>query len=159
MSEEMTQASQVSTAEGYRAATTQLKERMIECGGVVGEEADQLLPLKHQFGDGCYVRELSAPAGIFAVTKIHKKAHPFFLMKGEVTVLTEDGSQRITAPYYGMTPAGTQRVVYTHSETQWGTVHATELTDLDEIENQIIAKTFDELEISEPEATKIEESE
>lgn len=159
MSEEVTQAGQVSSTERYRAAATQLKERMIECGGVVGEELDQILPLKHQFGDGCYVRELSAPAGIFAVTKIHKKAHPFFLMKGEVTVLTEDGSERIKAPYYGMTPAGTQRVVYTHSETQWVTVHATELTDLGEIENQIIAKTFDELEISEPEATKIEESE
>ena len=155
----MTQTSQVSTTEGYRAATTQLKERMIECGSVVGEELDQLLPLKHQFGDGCYVRELSAPAGIFAVTKTHKKAHPFFLMKGEVTVLTEDGSQRITAPYYGMTPAGTQWVVYTHSETQWVTVHATELTDLDEIENQIIAKTFDELEISEPKAMKTEDTE
>ena len=137
----------VATTEDFRAATVRAQEAIIRNGGVVGEELDQLLPLKHQWGDGCYVRELSAPAGTLAVTKIHKKAHPFFLMKGDVTVLTENGSKRITAPYYAITPAGTQRVVYTHTETQWVTVHATELTDLEEIEDEIIAKSFEEIDM------------
>ena len=156
MNEQQDNTTEVSTTEAFRAATAELQATMASNGALVGEELDQLLPLKHMHGDGCYVRELSAPAGIVAVTKIHKKEHPFFLMKGDVTVVTKEGFQRITAPYYGMTPAGTQRVVYTHTETQWVTVHATELTDLQEIEDEIIAKNFEELDMENIEAARKE---
>ena len=68
------------------------------------------------------------------LTKIHKEEHPFFLMKGECSVLTEDGPQKIKAPYYDITKAGTKRVIYIHSDTKWVTVHATSLKDIDKIE-------------------------
>jgi hypothetical protein len=35
--------------------------------------------------------------------------------------------------------------VFTHKETVWTTVHATEKTDLKEIEEEIIAKSFNEI--------------
>lgn len=102
-------------------------------------------PLKHTFGDGIYVREIFMPKGLLIVSKIHKHSHPYFVLKGDLTVLTEEGKVRIKAPYSGMTPAGTKRILYIHEDTVWVTVHVTEETDLVRIEEEIIAKSFDEL--------------
>ena len=105
---------------------------------------DDVGELKHSFGEGLYIRELTVPKGLLIVTKIHKKAHPYFLLKGDCSILTDEGIIRIKAPYSGITKAGTKRIVYTHEDVIWTTVHATDKTDLLEIEEEIIAKTFDE---------------
>ncbi|MFZ2937654.1 MAG: hypothetical protein WA066_02995 [Candidatus Omnitrophota bacterium] len=102
-------------------------------------------PLKHIFVDGAYVREITMPKGALVVSKIHKKTHPYFILKGEVSVLTEDGVVRLKAPYSGITLAGTKRVLYIHEETIWTTIHVTGETDLEKIEKEIIAETFDEI--------------
>ena|SRR3990167_5641761 len=104
-----------------------------------------LCPLKHTFVDGAYVRELFMPKGMLFVTKIHKITHPYFLMKGDCSILTEEGVRRIEGPFSGVTMAGTKRVIYTHEDTVWITIHVTKSRDLDEIENEIIAKNFDEI--------------
>jgi len=123
-----------------------------------GAMLDDCFPLKHSFGKGCYVREISVPRGTLIVTKIHKVAHPCFVLKGECSVLTEDGVKRIKAPYYCITPAGTKRVVYVHEDTVWVTVHITEETDLKKIEEEIIAKTYDDILPSYEEILKLQEA-
>lgn len=104
-------------------------------------------PLRHFFAEGMYVREISAPKGSLIVTKIHKFSHPCFVLKGDCSVLTEEGPKRITAPYYMITPAGTKRIVYVHEDTVWVTVHATKETDLVKIEEEVIAKDYDDTDI------------
>lgn len=106
---------------------------------------DKVAPLEHLFGDGLYIRKITMPAGMLLTSKIHKKTHPYFILQGDVTVLTEEGEVRIKAPYAGMTKAGTKRVLYIHEETVWVTVHATTETDLGKIEDEIIAKSFEEV--------------
>ena len=102
-------------------------------------------PLKHTFVDGAYVREITMPKGALIISKIHKITHPYFILKGDVSVLTEEGIFRLKAPYSGVTKAGTKRVLYIHEDTVWTTIHVTKHRDLKKIENQIIAKNFDEL--------------
>jgi len=133
----------------YRKAVVELEEQIknIE-GALVGEELNKYNPLKHTFADGYYLREINTPAGQILITKIHKEEHPFFLMKGECSVFTEHGTKRIKAPYYDITKPGTKRVIYIHSDVTWVTVHATDLKDLDKIEEKIIAKDFDDPKIS-----------
>lgn len=99
-------------------------------------------PVKHSFADGCYIREIFNPANELLITKIHKKEHAFFLMRGEMSVLTEDGVKHLKAPYHGITKPGTKRIIYTHSDCIFITVHATEETDVAKIEEQVIAKDF-----------------
>ena len=102
-------------------------------------------PLKHSFGKGLYIREINMPKGSLVVSKIHKYEHPYFILKGDISVLTEGGEKRIIAPYYGITPAVTKRLLYCHTDAVWVTVHATEETEVAKIEEEIIAKDFDEL--------------
>jgi hypothetical protein len=102
-------------------------------------------PLEHTFVDGAYVRQISMPKGMLISSKIHKKTHPYFILSGDVSVVTEQGLVRMKAPFYGITKAGTKRILYTHEDTVWVTVHVTEETDLDKIEEEVIAKSFSDL--------------
>jgi hypothetical protein len=115
-------------------------------GSLIGDSPEYLevCPLKHTFVDGAYVREIFLPKGMLFVTKIHKKTHPYFIMKGDVSVLTEDGIVRIQGPHAGITVAGTKRLILTHEDTIWITVHATNETDISKIEEEVIAKDFNE---------------
>ena len=116
---------------------------------LTGEELHKQNPVKHTFADGCYIREIYNPANELLVTKIHKKKHPFFLMKGEMSILTESGVERLSAPYYGITLPGTKRIIYTHTPCTFVTVHATKETDVDKVEEEVIAKNFEDPEITE----------
>ena len=115
---------------------------------ITGEEANKLNPLKHSFADGCYIREIFNPAGQLILTKIHKKQHPFFLLEGEMIVLTDEGVKTLKAPHYGITEPGTQRIIYSKTDCTFVTVHATDKTDIKEIEKEVIADDYNDPEIT-----------
>ena len=117
-------------------------------GALVGDSPEYLAvcPLTHVFTDGMYVRTIFMPKGTMIISKIHKKTHPYFVLVGKVSVLTEEGIVTIEGPYSGVTKAGTKRILYMHEDTTWITIHATNETDLSIIENEIIAKSFEEIE-------------
>uniref|UniRef100_A0A6M3J2T8 Putative tail protein n=1 Tax=viral metagenome TaxID=1070528 RepID=A0A6M3J2T8_9ZZZZ len=112
---------------------------------VPGAMLGDCCPLKHTFVDGAYVREITMPKGMLLTSKIHKICHPYFILKGDVSVLTEEGVVRIKAPYYGITKPGTKRVLFMHEETIWVTIHVTKETDLVRIEKEIIAASYDDV--------------
>lgn len=115
-------------------------------GAVSGDSS--LCPLKHSFADGVYVREIFLPKGILLTGKIHKHAHPNFLMQGEVLVRTEhEGVEHLKAPLSIISKAGTKRVVFALEDTIWITVHVTGETDLDKIEEYVIAKDYEAYEL------------
>ena len=109
------------------------------------KKADEMLPLTHTFGDGLYVREIFMPKNHLLTTRIHKTTHPYFILKGDVSVLTEEGPIRIKAPHHGITKAGTKRLLFIHEDTVWITVHATKETDVIKIEEEITAIDYDDL--------------
>jgi len=114
-------------------------------GALVDDSFHELNPVKHTFAGGCYVREIYNPANEIVVTKIHKKEHPFFLMKGEMSILSEEGIQHIKAPYQGVTKPGTKRIIYTHEECVFTTVHATENTTIEDAEHEVICTKYEDL--------------
>lgn len=103
------------------------------------------IPINHHFSDRVYAREMQMPAGALVVGKIHKKNNLNILSKGEVSVLSIDGLIKVKAPYTFVGSVGTKRLIYAHDDVVWTTIHGTEETDLDKIENEFIAKNYDEL--------------
>lgn len=101
-------------------------------------------PVLHHFAPGAYCRQIFIPKNNLIVGKIHKHAHLNMIMQGRVSVATEEGVKHYQAPMVLVSQAGTKRVVYTHEDTIWATVHLTDKTDLVEIEDEIIAKTYDD---------------
>jgi len=102
-------------------------------------------PLRHTFVDGAYVRQCFIPKGTFGTSKIHKITHPFFIMSGDVSVYNseEEKAIRMKAPYWGVTPANTKRIVFANEDTIWITVHVTQETDLKKIEKEIILESYE----------------
>jgi quercetin dioxygenase-like cupin family protein len=108
----------------------------------VAGDSDQF-PLVHRFAEGLYVREIFIPAGSLLTGKIHKQAHPVFLMQGALLIYTEaGGTQELHAPLVFIAPAGVKRAALALEDTVWVTVHATSSTDLAQIEAEVIAPSF-----------------
>jgi hypothetical protein len=112
-----------------------------------GEPAE--IPVRNYFANagtarGVYAREITIPAGTLLTGKIHKYEQINILSKGDISVLTEEGIVRVQAPCTIVSPAGTKRIAYAHTECVWTTIHGTELTDLEAIEAQFIAQTEQE---------------
>ena len=101
-------------------------------------------PLTHHFAPGVYAREMFLPSGHTIVGKIHKHAHLNIVSKGVVVVSTEEGSKELKAPCVFTSYAGTKRAVFIKEDAIWITIHVTEKTDLNEIENELIAKDFND---------------
>jgi len=116
------------------------------------EKAIQAVPLDqqltfenlHSFCPGLYARTVFMPAGSVLTSKIHKTQHFFVVTKGSCTVSNSHGQRElIAAPYLGVTMPGTKRALLIHEDCIWTTFHATELTDVAEIERTILAESFE----------------
>lgn len=137
-----------SCPEEWRARILRFEELLSQVPGVVVGDND-MMPLKHSFSTGMYVREIFIPAGSMLTGKIHRHDHPNFLMSGRVTVITEgQGIQHLEGPLAMISKAGTKRVVYAHTDVVWITVHLNpnEHRDIAKLEEEIIAKSYTELE-------------
>ena len=102
------------------------------------EAIEELNPLEHTFGDGMYIRKVRSPAGQLLISKQHKQDHPWFLLEGKLTIIDQEGSKTITAPANGITKAGTKRLISIIEDVVWVTVHRTNHTDVDKIEEELI---------------------
>ncbi len=96
------------------------------------------LQTKHYFADGMYCRELYRPKGTTIVGKVHKREHFYIVLKGEVTIVSEEKRERVKAPRIFVSQPGTKRAVYAHKNSICITVHNTDAQDLEEIEKELI---------------------
>lgn len=139
----------------FRETVIKFEDAINKHENSLGKNLHEVNPTKHSFADGQYIREIYNPAGLILVTKIHAKTHPFFLMKGKMTIVTEEGVEEITAPYQGITKAGVKRVIQTHTECVFITVHQTDKLNIKEIEEDVIASSFHKLKLTVPDTKHI----
>ncbi len=127
----------------FRDKCMEIEQKMLDHpSSITGAAFDEKNTLKHTFCDGQYIREIFMPAGQLITTKIHKKKHPYFVLSGKLSIMSEDGKKDIVAPYHGITLPGTKRIIYTHKDTVFITVHATNKTTVEEVTKDVIAEDF-----------------
>jgi|TARA_R100000541_G_scaffold39786_1_gene47534 hypothetical protein len=115
-------------------------------GDEQSEGLKKTAPLKHHFEGGLYTREIFMPKGAVIVSLIHKQEHPSFLLKGELSYLTDDGEiVRVKAPHTVFTKKGTQRVFYIHEDVEWSCVHKTNATNVLDAELELFTNNYREL--------------
>jgi len=145
---------ELSEAANFREAVSALENYWMENPDhIKGDNWVEALggDLQHQFINGLYVRMVHMPAGMVVTTKIHKVRHPYFVMTGKCRIMTEEGVVEVHAPYQGVTEPGTKRLIHVLEDCIWYTVHATDKTTPEEVEDEVIAKDFTELENKETE--------
>lgn len=104
-----------------------------------------ICPLKHYFSRGICAREMFIPAGTTVTGHIHKYEQINILSAGDISVLTEDGIVRVQAPFTVISPAGTKRIAYAHTDCVWTTIlRSDDITDPDKLEDHFVVKTDQE---------------
>jgi len=101
-------------------------------------------PLRHCFGNKVYVREMTAPKGSVIIGKMHKFKQVNIVVKGDISVLTEDGWKRLKSGDMFESPAGVKRAMFTHEETVWTTICGTEETNIDKAEDELTIGSYQE---------------
>jgi hypothetical protein len=118
-----------------------------------GQELD-IFPVTHTFADGIYTREIFLPKDSVVVGKLHKTEHFNFLLSGKVRVTHDHCPESVilNAPIYFVSKAGMQKVVFAIEDSRWLTVHRTDSETPEEVEEEVIAESYDLL----PESVKQE---
>jgi len=132
------------TKEVFRKEVFILQDKMI---AMCDQDADDAIDsgVEHFFAPGTYGRQMTIPKGVMIIGKIHKHSHINIISKGIIDVMTEFGVARYEAPITFISNPTTKRVVHAVEETIWTCIHATNKTDLDEIEQELIAISYEEL--------------
>ncbi len=112
-----------------------------------GPSAVHLFPIEHYFAPGLYLRQMTMPKNGVITGRIHRTEHYCILAKGEVSVVTEDGTKRLSAPAVVHSLPGIKRAMFAHDESVWINVHhnPTDERDLERIEAIFTANSFEEL--------------
>lgn len=92
----------------------------------------------HHFARGLYARVLHIPAGTLIVGKIHKEEHFFIIAKGSIRVTADEYVRDLVAGDVLVASPGTKRAGLALEDCVCINVHHTMLTDLDEIEEELI---------------------
>jgi len=104
------------------------------------------MPVKHHFIDGVYMRELFIPAGTLLTGKIHNKENFSILASGTLRITNGTDSMIISAPHVMSDKPGIKRMGYAETDVVFINVIKTDLTDIDEIEKELVSETFEQYE-------------
>lgn len=97
------------------------------------------LPIEHFIDEGVYIRSMMIPAGVVLTGKIHLEDHICMLLIGELSVMTDDGIKRVSAPFIFHARANIKKIGYAHSDCVFTTAHTTDLKDISKIEEKLFS--------------------
>lgn len=96
-------------------------------------------PVTHRFAPGVYLREIFMTADSIVIGRIHKTEHFNILLQGACYIVHDDGSrEELRAPMTFVSKAGAQKVLYVLEDMRWQTVHPTNETDLEKLEEMFV---------------------
>jgi len=107
-----------------------------------------LVPIKHYFMDGVYIREMTMKKGVAVIGAIHKHLHMCFLLTGRITVMNEEETIDHIAPCFIISKPGVKRVLYAHEDSMWFNTHKnpSNTKDVKQLEKEIVAISYEEYE-------------
>lgn len=108
----------------------------------------ELIPIRHFFMDGVYIREMTMRKDTMVVGAIHKHLHMCFLLTGKITVSNEEGVIDHIAPCFIVSTPGVKRVLYAHEDSIWFNVHKnpSNTEDVEQLEKEIVTISYEEYE-------------
>ena len=96
-------------------------------------------PVTHGFAPGVYLREIFMPAGTYVIGKEHNTEHFNTILKGSAYVMIDDNVEFMVAPMSFVSHAGCRKVLYIVEDMIWQTIHPTEETNIEVLENTLVS--------------------
>ena len=150
--------SKAEVAVDFRSAVTELEQNLksIANGDTIVAGTDdkpivtdsKLIPIRHFFMDGVYIREMTMYKDTVVVGAIHIHLHMCFLLTGKITVMNEEETIDHIAPCFIVSTPGIKRVLYAHEDSIWYNTHKNpeNTEDVDKLEKDIVAISYKEYE-------------
>jgi len=112
--------------------------------GKIVEIPEDGLPLTHIFSNGIYAREIYMPSGFIVIGHVHNTTHINIVSTGRALVYMDGVMVEVMAPFTFESKAGCRKVLYILEDMFWTTIHATDETDIEVLENTLIDKSKSE---------------
>jgi hypothetical protein len=97
--------------------------------------------MKHEFAPGVYLRTITMHAGTLLIGHEHKTEHFNLVWRGKARVVMDGVEQLITGPCRFISKPGVRKVLFILEDMEWSTVHATDETDLEKLEDMMIVRS------------------
>ena len=127
------QSNEIQETRATRENVEALQSVMIELPQAPGMDTT------HFFGGGMYCRRIAIPAGRIIVSKVHSTEHMFIGCVGELMVAGQGENYTLRPGDVVVSPIGTKRVVFSVTDVVVMTVHKTDKTSVDELENELMS--------------------
>jgi hypothetical protein len=122
------------------------------------KDLDQVeCPLLHDFAPGIYLRRILMPKGAYIIGKTHKTKHFNIILSGEANVMIDGVIQNIKAPCVFTSNPGIKKALFIIKEMIWATVHPTDETDIEKLEELFVFNEKEEKEMIEELKLKLEQ--
>lgn len=126
----LTPATVFTEADVERLEAAFLQEQQVDC------------PVRHHFGPGVYIREVVLPTGSYIIGHRHNSPHMNIMLEGHITLINNDGTRtELRAPQTFASGPG-RKIAYIHETVRWQNVYATEETDVETLEAQLLDKSL-----------------
>ena len=103
-------------------------------------------PVQHYQIPGVYARSMFIPAGTVLTGKIHNFESIAILAKGTIRITNGTDSYVISEGHIMVDQPGVKRLGYTETDVVFITVHRTDNTEIEAIEDELVSATFEEYE-------------
>ena len=98
-------------------------------------------PLKHNFAPGVYMREITMPTGSLIIGHEHLTEHFNVVLTGKARVMIDGVIEDLVAPCYFISKPNVRKVLYIVEEMKFATIHPTDETSVEVLENTLIRKS------------------
>lgn len=95
------------------------------------------VPVEHLFADGLYARPMFMREGESVVGATHGKQH-LCIVVGDCIVVDGHSRKELRGLNYFVSEVGAKRAIIAKTDMVWITIHATKLTDVGEIEREVL---------------------
>jgi quercetin dioxygenase-like cupin family protein len=124
------------------------------------EEPQLDIPPDHFFAPDVYLRQVTMPSGSLIVGHEHKTEHFNFVLSGRATIFVGGKSQEVVGPCIFKSAANTRKVGYIHETMTFVTVHSTQETNIEKLEDELFIKSssFKQYELNTAKAKELMDS-
>jgi hypothetical protein len=104
------------------------------------------VPIKNQFADQLYIRQMDLKKGHVIIGAVHNHHHVWFLLTGRVIINNKGDIVEYIAPCYTTSKPGSQRVILAMEDSVFVNVHKnpSNTQDIGELEKEIVSMTIQE---------------
>ncbi len=99
------------------------------------------MEVEHRFAPGVYMRTITMPTGSYVIGHKHNTSHANVILSGDALVMMDGEIRKFSAGDVVNSNSGVRKMLFIMQECRWMTIHPTEETDIQRLEETLVTKS------------------